>query len=52
VKRQRATQLAEQLLATLDAGREEWPLSRVTEVYVFGSYARGGAVALSHRLAG
>jgi len=42
VKRQRATQLAEQLLATLDAGREEWPLSLVTYVYVFGSYARGG----------
>jgi len=41
VNRQRATHLAEQLLAGLDAGRDEWPLSIVTEVYVFGSYARG-----------
>lgn len=41
VKHQRATQLAEQLLETLHAGQEEWPLSLVTEVYVFGSYARG-----------
>jgi hypothetical protein len=41
VKRQRATQLAEQLLGTLHAGREEWPLCLVTEVSVFGSYARG-----------
>jgi Nucleotidyltransferase domain len=41
VRRQRATQLAEQLLTTLDAGREDWPLNLVTEVYVFGSYARG-----------
>lgn len=41
MKRQRATQLAEQLLNTLHAGREEWPLSIVTEVSVFGSYARG-----------
>jgi hypothetical protein len=41
VNRQRATQLAEQLLVTLDAGQEEWPLSIVTDVFVFGSYARG-----------
>jgi hypothetical protein len=43
VNRQRATHLAEQLLATLDARHEEWPLSLVTEVSVFGSYARGAA---------
>ena len=43
MKRQRATDLAEQLLARLHAGRQEWPLSLVTEVYVFGSYARGAA---------
>jgi hypothetical protein len=41
VKRQRATQLAEQLLNALHTRGEEWPLSIVTEVYVFGSYARG-----------
>jgi hypothetical protein len=41
VKRQRATQLAEQMLSALHAGREEWPLNVVTEVHVFGSYARG-----------
>jgi hypothetical protein len=41
VKRQRATALAEQLLTTLDHARHEWPLSLITEVYVFGSYARG-----------
>src|SRR2546430_5595555 len=41
VKRQRATQLAEQLLNALSTRAEEWPLSIVTEVYVFGSYARG-----------
>lgn len=41
MKRQRATHLAEHLLGTLYAGREEWPLCLVTEVSVFGSYARG-----------
>jgi hypothetical protein len=41
VQRQRATLLAEQLLERLAAGREVWPLYLVTEVYVFGSYARG-----------
>jgi hypothetical protein len=41
VKRQRATQLAEQLLNVLGTRGEEWPLSIVTEVYVFGSYSRG-----------
>ncbi|HZN72702.1 MAG TPA: nucleotidyltransferase domain-containing protein [Micromonosporaceae bacterium] len=43
MKRQRATHLAEQLLERLAAGHEEWPLSLITEVYVFGSYARGAA---------
>jgi Nucleotidyltransferase domain len=43
VKRQRATQLAEQLLERLAAGHKEWPLSLITEVYVFGSYARGAS---------
>jgi hypothetical protein len=41
VKRQHATRLAEQLLERLAAAYEEWPLSLITEVYVFGSYARG-----------
>jgi predicted nucleotidyltransferase len=43
MKRQRATHLAEQMLERLAAGDEEWPLKLVTEVYVFGSYARGAA---------
>jgi hypothetical protein len=41
MKRQRATDAAEHLLTRLHAGRDEWPLSLVTEIYVFGSYARG-----------
>ena len=41
VNRQRATQLAEQLLRNLDTHRQEWPVSIITAVYVFGSYARG-----------
>ena len=41
VKRQRATELAGQLLSALDGGQQDWPVSLVTEVYVFGSYARG-----------
>jgi predicted nucleotidyltransferase len=40
VNRQRATQLAEQLLRNLDARHDEWPVSIITAVYVFGSYAR------------
>lgn len=40
MKRKRATDLIEQLLARLDAGGA-WPLSLVDAVYVFGSYARG-----------
>jgi Nucleotidyltransferase domain len=43
VQRQRATVLVEQLLQRLAVGHEEWPLRLVTEVYVFGSYARGAA---------
>lgn len=41
MKRERATELAENLLRNLDAGQAEWPLTLVTEVYVFGSFARG-----------
>lgn len=41
MKRQRATELVEQLLGTLDRDPDEWPLKVVTELYVFGSYARG-----------
>jgi hypothetical protein len=33
--------LAEHLLRNLDEGQGEWPLSLLTEVYVFGSFARG-----------
>jgi hypothetical protein len=46
VKRERATELAGHLLRNLDAGQNDWPLSLLTEVYVFGSFARG---ALSTR---
>jgi hypothetical protein len=41
VNRDRATGLAENLLRNLDAGRDDWPLSMITQVYVLGSYARG-----------
>ena len=41
VKRERAVELAEHLLRNLDASQREWPLSLLTEVYVFGSFARG-----------
>jgi hypothetical protein len=34
-------QLAERILHELDQGQSEWPLSLVTEVYAFGSFARG-----------
>jgi hypothetical protein len=41
VKRERATQLVEQLLQRLDAERHAWPANLITEVYLFGSFARG-----------
>jgi hypothetical protein len=41
VKRERAVHLAEHVLAALDNGQGEWPLSLVRELYVFGSFARG-----------
>jgi hypothetical protein len=41
MNRERAVELAERVLRNLQAGREEWPLSLATEVYVFGSFARG-----------
>jgi hypothetical protein len=41
VDRERAIDLAEHLLRNLDDGQETWPLSLVTAVYVFGSFARG-----------
>lgn len=34
-------ELVEHLLRNLHEGQNEWPLSVVTEVYVFGSFARG-----------
>jgi len=33
--------LVEHVLRALDEGRTEWPLSLVTELYIFGSFARG-----------
>jgi predicted nucleotidyltransferase len=41
MKRERAVALAENLLRNLEAGQADWPLTLVTEVYVFGSFARG-----------
>jgi hypothetical protein len=41
VNRDRAVDLAEHLLRNLHAGQLEWPLSIITEVYVFGSFSRG-----------
>ena len=41
MKRERAVDLAKHVLLALDHGRAEWPLSLVTELYVFGSFARG-----------
>lgn len=41
MKRERAVELVQHVLRNLDAGRGEWPLSLVTRLYVFGSFARG-----------
>jgi predicted nucleotidyltransferase len=41
VKRERAVMLVEHVLRELDKAQTEWPLSLVTEVNVFGSFARG-----------
>jgi hypothetical protein len=41
VKRERAVDLVEHVLRALDESPAEWPLSLVTELYVFGSFARG-----------
>lgn len=41
VKRERALLLLENLLGALDEGQVEWPISLVTSLYVFGSFARG-----------
>jgi hypothetical protein len=41
VKRERGALLLEQILQALDEGQDEWPVSLVTSLYVFGSFARG-----------
>ena len=41
MKRERATLLVEHILRALDENQAGWPLSLVTGVYVFGSFARG-----------
>ncbi|WP_433362329.1 hypothetical protein [Streptosporangium sp. CA-115845] len=41
MKRQRAIELVEQILRNLDSYHDEWPFSLVTEVKIFGSFARG-----------
>jgi len=41
MKRERAVDLVEHVLRALDESPAEWPLSLVTELYIFGSFARG-----------
>jgi hypothetical protein len=41
MKRERAVELVAHVLRAFDQGRAEWPLSLVTELYIFGSFARG-----------
>jgi hypothetical protein len=41
VERARATALTEEVLTRLVECQDEWPLSLVSEVYVYGSFARG-----------
>jgi predicted nucleotidyltransferase len=41
MKRERAFAIAEDLLLRLEENRDEWPANLVTEVYIFGSVARG-----------
>ena len=41
MKRERALLLLANVLRALDEGQAEWPMSLVTELYVFGSFARG-----------
>jgi hypothetical protein len=41
VKRERALLLLEQIIQALDECQDEWPVSLVTSLYVFGSFARG-----------
>lgn len=36
-------QLAGRVLQGLDEGQDDWPLCPVTELHVFGSFARGAA---------
>jgi hypothetical protein len=43
VKRERALLLAQHILRALSEGQAQWPLSLVTGLYVFGSFARGAA---------
>jgi hypothetical protein len=41
VNRDRAVDLAEHLLRNLNSSQDEWPVSIISEVYVFGSFSRG-----------
>ena len=41
MQRERAVKLAENVLRNLHDGQQDWPLSLITEAYVFGSFARG-----------
>jgi hypothetical protein len=43
VKRERAVLLVQHILQALNEGQSQWPLSLVTGLYVFGSFARGAA---------
>lgn len=41
MRRDRATNLLDEMLHRLDAGQGEWPVSLINEVHVFGSFTRG-----------
>lgn len=41
MKRERAQDLVTNVLRALHDGQEEWPISLLSELYVFGSFARG-----------
>jgi hypothetical protein len=41
VERERAAALTEEVLTRLIESQQEWPLSLITEVYIYGSFARG-----------
>ncbi|WP_322779382.1 nucleotidyltransferase domain-containing protein [Frankia sp. Cas4] len=41
MKRERAAALLDEMLRNLDTHRDQWPVLLISQVYVFGSFARG-----------